>query len=150
MKRIAIGHGIVEWVAKQTHEYGNFGAAQGIGLQEWDGSTWNIVAGVVYNDYNGANVNMHVASDGGKRWLTRQFLWTCFDYPFNQLKVKRVTALIGEGNADAIRFNRHVGFELEARLRDAHPTGDMLVFILRKPQCRWLNLKAFHEQKLAA
>lgn len=146
MKRIAIGSGIVEWVAKRTGEHGNYGASVGIGLQEMLDDGWHTIAGVVYNDFNGANVNMHVASDGTKRWLNRQFLWTCFDYPFNQLKVKRITGLVGEGNHAAIRFDSHIGFELEARLKDAHPDGDMLIFVLRKPQAqRWLNLRNSHE-----
>ncbi len=145
MKRITIGSHVVEWVAKLTNEFGHFGAATGIGLQEWDGDHWKMVAGVVYNEFNGANINMHVASDGSRRWMNRKYLWTCFDYPFNQCKVKRITGLVGEGNKEARAFDDHIGFELETRLEDAHPTGAMLVYVMRKPQCRWLNIKVAHE-----
>ena len=131
---IVIGPGVVEWVAKRTNEYGNFGSAVGIGWQR----NGKLTCGVVYNDFNGANINMHVASEGAS-WLTREFLWTVFDYPFNQAKVKRVTALIGEGNAAARRFNEHIGFTMEARLKDAHPTGDLLIYVLKRGDCRWIG-----------
>lgn len=145
MKRLVIGNFVVEWVAHKTEEFGNYGAAQGIGLQEFRNGHWELVAGVVYNEFNGANINMHVASDGSRRWMNRQYLWTCFDYPFNQCKVKRITGLVGEGDMEARKFDEHIGFELETRLKDAHPTGDMLVYVMRKPQCRWLNIKVAHE-----
>lgn len=145
MKRLTIGQHVVSWVASRTNEFGNFGASQGIGLQQWNGECWKLIAGVVYSDYNGVNINMHVASEG-PYWLNKAYLWVCFDYPFNQCKVKRVTALIGEGNTKSIRFTEHLGFELEARLKDAHPTGDLMIFAMRQPQAeRWLNLKVAHE-----
>ncbi len=145
MKRITIGAHVVQWVSERTGEWGNYGAAQGIGLQEFTGDHWLLIAGVVYNEFNGVNINMHVASDGSRRWMNRKYLWTCFDYPFNQCKVKRITGLVGEGNIEARKFDEHLGFELETQLKDAHPTGAMLVYVMRKPQCRWLTIKVPHE-----
>lgn len=132
---IVIGPQVVEWVAKRTNEFGNFGAAVGIGWEK-DG---RLVAGVAYNDFNGANMLMHVASDGSRQWLNREFLWAAFDYPFNQAKVKRVTGLVGEGNKEARRFDEHLGFVLEARLKDAHPTGDLLVYKMHREGCKWIS-----------
>jgi len=132
---LIIGQGVVEWVAKRTNEHGNFGCAQGIGWQRHG----QIVAGVVYNEFNGVNCLMHVASDGSRRWLHREFLRVAFDYPFNQLKVRRVTGLVGEGNIAAREFDEHLGFTLETRLENAHPTGDLLIYRMWKSDCRWLN-----------
>ena len=132
---LIIGAGVVEWVAKRTNEYGNFGAAQGIGWQK-DGE---IVAGVVFNDYNGVNCCMHVAAVPGARWLRREYLWTCFDYPFRQLKVRRVTGLVGEGNLEARRFDEHLGFRLETTLEQAHPTGNLLVYRMFEEDCKWIK-----------
>lgn len=136
---LVIGDEVVRWVAARTGEHGEhpYGAARGIGWER-DG---RLVGGVVFNDYNGPNVCMHVASDRTRRWLTRRFLWTVFDYPFVQLNCTRVTGLVGEGNHDARRFDEHIGFTLETRLKDAHPTGDMLVYVMRRQDCRWLQLK---------
>lgn len=144
---IIIGSGVVEWVAKRTNEFGNFGCAVGIGWRKQGA----LVAGVAYSDYNGVNMQMHVASDGTRRWLNREYLRVCFDYPFNQAEVQRVTGCVGEGNAKAREFIEHLGFERETRLSGAHPTGDLLIYCMRKPQCRWLQLKKVsHEERMAA
>jgi RimJ/RimL family protein N-acetyltransferase len=141
---LVVGKGVVEWVASKTGEFNCFGTDVGIGWEKHG----KIVAGVAYANWNGVNVEGHIASDGSKNWLTRQFLWTMFDYPFRQLGVKRITACVGEGNADSTRFLKHLGFILEARLKDAHPTGDLQIFRMFADECRFLQVK--HEQKLAA
>lgn len=138
MKRIVSGKFVVEWVAKKTNEFGNFGCAVGIGLQEWKGKNWELIAGVAYSDFNGVNIQMHVAAEGS-RWMTREYLWTCFDYPFNQAKVERVTGLVGEGNKEARKFDEHLGFELETTLERAHPTGRLLIYRMWKSDCRFLR-----------
>ena len=140
---LIIGPGVVEWVAKRTHEFGNYGAAQGIGWKD----KGEIVAGVVYSDFNGVNCLMHVAAVGS-RWLRREYLWTCFDYPFNQLKLRRVTGLVGEGNKQARRFDEHLGFELETTLKLAHPSGDLLVYVMWREKCRWLKRENLYPNRL--
>jgi RimJ/RimL family protein N-acetyltransferase len=132
---LLIGSAVVEWIAKRTNEYGNFGTAQGIGWVKGG----ELVAGVAYAEWNGPNVVCHIASDGSRRWMTREYLWTIFDYPFQQLEVKRITVCVGEGNSDSKRFVRHLGFELETTLRSAHPTGDLLVYAMFKESCRWTS-----------
>lgn len=131
---IVTGPAVVEWVAHRIREYG-FGGAQGIGVSI-DGE---IVGGVVYSDFNGANICMHVASDGTKRWMQKRALWMWFDYPFNQCGVKRVSAFVGEKNTESRRLCERVGFKLEARLKGAHPTGDMLIYRMFKNDCKWIQ-----------
>lgn len=132
---IETGERIVHWVAERTEARAGFGVAQGIGWVR-DGE---ILAGVVYCNFNGANIDMHVAAVPGRRWLTREYLWFCFFYPFYQCGVKRITGLVPASNEDARKFDEHLGFTLEARLKDAHPTGDILVYRMFKNDCRWLN-----------
>ena len=143
MNGLILGDQVVDWVAKRTNEFGRFGASTGIGWVK-DGS---IVSGVVYCDWNGQNVVCHIASDGSKRWMTKRYLWTIFDYPFTQLKAERITVCVGEGNKDSLRFVLHLGFTLEARLSKAHPTGDLLILRMFKRDCRWLGIK---DEALAA
>jgi len=121
---------------------GAFRAGHGIGLaQVDDNGTGLLIAAVWFDSYNGANVNMHVAAIPGKRWMTREFLYFVFSYPFNQLGVRRITGLVAEDNAAARKFDEHIGFTLEARLKDAAVNGDLLVYCMFKHQCRWLNLR---------
>ena len=131
---LIVGPGVVEWVAKRTNEFGNFGCANGIGWKRDD-----IVAGVVYANWNGPNVECHIASDGSRKWLNRMYLWAMFDYPFCQLKAKRITVCIGEGNSDSRRFVEHLGVTRETTLSRAHPTGDLLVYRMFSEECEWIS-----------
>lgn len=126
---------VVEWVAERTNEFGNFGCATGIGWM----SRGTLVAGVAYAEWNGPNVVCHIASDGSKRWLTREYLWTIFDYPFNQLNCKRITVCVGQGNSNSRRFVEHLGFVQEASLSGAHPTGDLLIYRMFREGCKWIS-----------
>lgn len=135
----------MEWVARRTNDFGNFGAAVGIGVLR-DG---HIVAGVVFNEFNGANINMHVAAVPRSRWLSRTALRHFFHYPFIQTGVGRITVPIGEGNTPAQRLVEGVGFKYETELADAHPTGCLLIYVMRRADCRWLS-EGTHHERLAA
>jgi len=131
---IVCGPHVVEWVAKQTNEYGNFGTDAGIGWKR-DGE---LVAGVAYAAWNGVNVECHIAAKG-KNWATRQYLGVIFDYPFNKLNCRRITVCVGEGNKSSRRFVEHLGFTREANLTGAHPTGDLLIYKMDRLNCRFLK-----------
>lgn len=98
-----------------------------------------LVAGVLYEEFNGANIVCHIAGVGN--WANRQYLWTIFDYPFNQLNVKRITVPVADSNEKSKRFVEHLGFEREAVLRDAHPDGDLIIYKMTADKCRWLGIK---------
>ena len=129
---IVHGPKVVEWVAKRTNEYGNYGAAVGIGVER----NSEIIGGVALNEYNGANINMHTAASVGN-WLSREYLFCIFDYCFRQVGVNRVTALIGEGNTHALKFVNKVGFVEECRIKRAHPSGDLVVLVMWPENCKW-------------
>jgi RimJ/RimL family protein N-acetyltransferase len=101
-----------------------------------------LVAGVIYNTYDEANVNMHIGALEGSKWLTQDFLFAAFDYPFNELGKKRITAIIRESNSQAREFVLNLGFSIEGELKDYYANGDtqMMYGMLRK-QCRFLDMK---------
>lgn len=99
-----------------------------------------IVAAALYEGFNGASVMCHIASEG-KAWMTRDFLWYFFWYPFEELKVRKLLAPIASENERSVRLAKSVGFSLEATLQDASPRGNMLILTMTKDQCRWLDLK---------
>lgn len=115
------------------------GSGQGIGLEK-DGV---LIAGVLFDNCNGRSVQMHVASDGTRRWMTREYLAISFDYPFNQLKVKKIVGLVDSANTDAQRFDMALGFQHEATLKDAGRQGDLLLLTMTREQCRFLDAR-FH------
>lgn len=123
----------VEWVARQVGSV-PWDHAYGMGLVDADGE---ILCGVVLEDYNQVNACIHVAGIG-KYWLSRTFLYAVFDYAFNQLKLKRLTGLVAQGNDAALRFDLHLGFRVECVLTDAHPDGDIYLLVMRRSDCRFL------------
>ena len=138
---IVVGQGVVDWVAAKTGSDFSL-AARGIGLER-DG---RLIAGVTYEKFNGRNVFVHHCIEGR---ITRQYIWTICDYPFNQLKVERVTGHMPASNKKAIAFATKIGFRLEAVLKDAHPQGDLLYFVGRRNDfARWLN-EDIHKSRLA-
>ena len=145
MRRIVIGQPVVDWVAKHQKRGEGYGFSAGIGMEK-DGE---LIAGVVYNEWNHVNINMHVAAIGNN-WMTREYLWMCFDYPFNQLKVKRITAFIEDDNEKAIKFDTHLGFKYETRMKDAYVNGDILIYVMRREDCRFLNIMKREPIGLAA
>lgn len=122
------------WVAQRADLVYVPNTASGIGRIK----NGQIVAGVLYQDHNGPNVFCHIAAEGN-RWANRRFLSIIFDYPFKQLKVKRITVCVAESNTASRRFVEHLGFELEANLQGAHPNGDLLVYKMTVENCRWLK-----------
>lgn len=124
------------WVCSRAGGTWTPGRGTGIGRVR-DGE---LVGGVLYEDWNGANVVAHIAGEG-QGWLDRELLWTMFDYPFNQLGVTRITGVVPSANAAARRFDEHLGFVQEAVLEGAHPDGDLIVYRMRRDECKWLRMK---------
>lgn len=109
---------------------------KGIGLEK-DGE---LIAGVLYEGFNGQNVWAHLAGKPGKRWMNRQFLWYGFHYPFNEMGVKRISGYVNASNTEARRLNEHFGYQEEARLKGAAPDGgDVILYVMWRENCRFLE-----------
>lgn len=138
MKRVLLGRSqlVAEFVKQRVEGLWSTADLVGIGLVEDD----RLIAGVLYDCYNGSSMCMHVAAVPGRHWMTKDFLRVVFAYPFRQVGVQKLIGLVGSGNVDARRFDENIGFVLEATLKGAHPDGDLLVYTMTREQCRWLNI----------
>lgn len=109
---------------------------KGIGLEK-DGE---LIAGVLYEGYTGHNIWMHVAAAPGRRWLNREYLRYCFHYPFNELGCRRVSGWVEASNEDARRFDEHLGFKEEARLKGAaRDGGDVILYVMWRSECKYVD-----------
>lgn len=109
---------------------------KGIGLEK-DGE---LIAGALYEGFNGQNVWAHLAGKPGKRWMNREFLWYGFHYPFNEMGVKRISGYVNASNTEARRLNEHFGYQEEARLKGAAPDGgDVILYVMWRENCRFLE-----------
>lgn len=124
-----------EWARERIPHVPSWGEwYQALGLER-DGE---LQAVVVYNLYSGADIAMHVAAVPGGRWMTRSFLRAVFRYPFVQLGCRRVTGYVPASNAVALRFDLHLGFQPEGRMREALENGeDVIVLGMLERECRW-------------
>lgn len=108
-----------------------------------------VLKGVVgFDNYNGSSVMMHSAGDAG--WLTREMLHAAFHYPFEACKVNMIIGLVPSGNAQAIRFNTHIGFKTELTLDGAHPDGALVLMTMRRGECRYLPRNRNGQEEQAA
>jgi RimJ/RimL family protein N-acetyltransferase len=109
---------------------------KGLGLER-DGE---LVAGVLYEGWNGVNIWMHVAAAPGKRWMTREYLRYCFYYPFVELGCRRVSGCVEASNEQARRFDEHLGFRQEAVMQGAASDGgDLILYVMRREECRYVD-----------
>lgn len=140
-KQILIGQDdyVGKWVCLRAG--GQYSGGTTVGLTELRGAFPSLIAGVMYDQFNGASICMHVAAEPGKRWMTREYLWFCFYYPFVQLGVQKIIGLVPAANEIALRFDKHLGFEEEHRIRDAHPRGDLVILSMTREQCRFLEIR---------
>lgn len=136
---IRLGPDVVEWVTQRLGVDRNaYGVkAIGLGLCDPHGA---MRAGVVYGPFNGYNVHAHIASDGTRRWMRREFLADMFAVPFIGMGARRITATTDAGNEPAIRFLRDLGFSLMGRLPESSSEGgDMLIYQIGRKECRWIS-----------
>lgn len=123
------------WVCERSGGTWVKGRGTAIGKMQ-DGQ---LVAGVLYEDFTGANVVCHIAGEGN--WATRDYLNVIFDYPFNQIGVKRITAPISSTNIKSINLVQRMGFTLECTLAQAIPDADLHLFRMWRGECKYIRGK---------
>jgi RimJ/RimL family protein N-acetyltransferase len=128
---------VSEWIKSRLEAGQEFGPTTAIGLER-DGA---LIAGVMYDMYTRANINMHVAAEETHYWISKAYLRACFGYPFHQLRCNRITALVGQTNDKSIRLIEHLGFKKEGVIRMANADGtDTILFGMLRNECRWLEI----------
>lgn len=131
---IVLGHEVGRWVAAKNNQMYFEANSQAVGWEK-DGE---IVAGVIYDGWNKRSIVCHIAVTGT---LTATFLAKVFDYPFRQLQVNKMIATVASKNFKSIRLVTHMGFKEEAKIKDAHPLGDIVIFTMTKEDCKFLGEK---------
>jgi len=96
---------------------------------------------VVYCNFQGKSCQTHICSTG-KHWMSKEYLWAMFDYPFEKLGLKVILAVIAGSNEKSLKLSRKLGFKDVAKIPDAHDDGDLVILTMRPDECRWLTLGA--------
>lgn len=131
MPEIVQGESVCKWVCESIHTEYRSGTSTAIGLQR----NGEILAGVLYEDWNQASIVCHLAISG---YVCAAFLRAICEYPFYGLKVRKIIAPVWSDNARMIQLAPKMGFMLEGRIVDAQPNGDILLFTMTAKQCKFL------------
>lgn len=125
---------VIEWVGNQLEcEFER--TARAIGAVK----NGKIIAGVVYHNYRPPyNIEMSIASISPK-WATKRNLGHFFRYPFNQLGLPRVTAIVSAKAESVQKFLERLDFIKEGEMRNAHPDGNAFIYGLLREDCKYIE-----------
>lgn len=121
-----------EWVADRVGGKYHADDSQAIGLQKDD----KIIAGVIFERYNGQSLWVHVAAEGR---LTPSFIRAVFHYAFVHCDAEKIIGTVPSENIKAIKFDKNLGFTEEGRIKNASPSGDIIIYTMSKSNCRFIN-----------
>jgi RimJ/RimL family protein N-acetyltransferase len=95
-----------------------------------------LMGAMLFTNYRGASIEMSLAGEPG--WFTRRGLREYFSYPFETLRVRRVTSIIHRRNKESRALAARLGFKLEGVARDGFPDGDAMIYGLTRKDCKWI------------
>lgn len=133
---------LIDWATERMAEsYAGFRSFRTDARAIGQARNGHLSAVVVFDTFADGDCQVHLVSDGSRRWISREFITRVMAYPFRQLKQKRITALVSEFNEESLTFTRRFGgWAEEGRMRCAGPLGeDMLLFGMLAPECPWLK-----------
>lgn len=131
---ITSDHAAGHWTAQKV-DGGYFQErSRSIGLKK----NGEFVAGVIYENWHGKSITCHIAVTGR---MTSAYLGAIFHYPFNVCKVGKIIVPISSTNIASIKFVEKMGFQEEARIKDAMADGDMVIFTMLKKRCKYLEYR---------
>lgn len=123
------------WVAERVEQSAGWGDFYAMGAER----NGELVAGVVLNNYNGANATAHICVTKPGKDMLLLFREFCV-YAFRIAKLKRITGLVPADKPRVYAFDKHLGFEDEFVMRGAAPGGvDMHVLVMWHDKCPWLE-----------
>lgn len=122
------------WVAQQVGQVADWGSFYAMGVTQ----NGDVIAGVVVNNFNGANATCHIAISRHTKLIVPLFQAVC-DYAFHQCGLKRLTGMVPSNEPHIIEFDKHLGFVEEFVMKDGAPGADMHVLVLWPDKCRWLR-----------
>lgn len=73
--------------------------------------------------------------------LKHNFLECCYNFMFNEHKVKYIYGLVPSNNEKALKFNAHMGFTVKTTLEEAFQVGvDYVIMELKRENCKYIPL----------
>lgn len=96
----------------------------------------NIVSGAAYERFNGVGIVAHLAIDG---YVNIKFYKRIFEYPFLDLKVKKIVLTLTSKQDKQLAIVQKMGFKIESAIKNCHPDGDFLFLTMTIEECNILR-----------
>jgi len=126
---------VIDWVTPRIQGFSASDGAKALGVV----SGKDIIAGVVYERYNGVHVEASIAVDRAS-WANKGTLFSLFHYPFVQMDCKAISVLIPSSNLKSLNLATKLGFEPEAIVKYAAADGSSLIVLkMFKKNCKWIG-----------
>jgi hypothetical protein len=93
-----------------------------------------ITAGIVFNCWNGADVDLTIANDGG---LNRSLIYATARYVFNDMKCSRGTIIVRKKDQKTYETALKFGFKPEGEKRLGFGDDDAVIMGMVKAECPW-------------
>lgn len=108
----------------------------------------NLQCACVYHDFRSKSIEMSIAAINPK-WATKGNIRAFLHYPFEQLNVGHVRAVIHHKNKRARRMVERIGFQHEGTLRQAAEDGKNLMIygMTREDAVKWLGERTDYGQR---
>lgn len=104
-----------------------------------------VLAAAVFEGFNGRNIWLSAASNGRRKWMSRELMQATFAYAFIAKGVTRVSARVDERNVLSRRICMLLGFTQEACLQGAAPDGcDQIIYVMHRRDCRFIPQEIPH------
>lgn len=127
---------VIRWAGRAIPGFMPSPGAKALGVVQ----RGELVAGVIYERFNGIHMEVAITAKKSARWATRHTLMHLFGYPFNQMRCVAITAIVPASNLQSLNLALKLGFEAEAYVKFAAPDGSpMVVLKMYRDKCRWIH-----------
>lgn len=127
---------VSQWVAEKIPGCNPTAGAKALGVMK-DG---NIVAGIIYDDWNGVHLTAAIAAVPGSQWADRRTLHALFFYPFVTLDCEAISVAVPASNLPSLNLATKLGFVPEAIIQFAAHDGSSLIVLKQfRKNCRWVR-----------
>lgn len=132
-----VGRYMADWVAARIPfmiDGADFGPCAAIGTMNSEGQ---LLGAVLFTNHQPRFGNIEVSfASASPRWLTKSALTVILSYPFDQLRVGRITAITPKQSAGARQFLDSFGFKREGVVRSGFGTDDAIISGLLEKEWR--------------
>lgn len=127
---------VIRWAGRAIEGFTPSPGAKALGVVKGG----DLVAGVIYERFNGVHMEVAITARHGSRWASRHTLQHLFGYPFNQMGCVCISALVPMSNLQSLNLATKLGFKPEAYVKYAAPDGSpMVVLKMYRDKCRWIH-----------